>query len=153
MATRRRLVPVLGICLVLLLGGGYLVYQGRPEWLIAAHLLSVKENPLRQAYEREVSSLKERGDALRAAGKPEEEIAHILYEERRQIGAKYKNLTPENVRRRIYDVNAQRYGDPLGPSFESLVKKHTQDGRTDWRAISDGAARTNPNVDQLLRDF
>jgi hypothetical protein len=136
-----------------LLGGGYLVYQSRPEWLIAAHLLSVKQDPLRQAYEREVSSLRERGEQLRAAGKPEEEVAHILYEERRQIGAKYKNLTPEPLRRKIYDVNAQRYGDPLGPSFESLVKKHTQDGRTDWRAISDGAARANPNVDQLLRDF
>jgi hypothetical protein len=153
MSTRRRLLVALGICAALLVPGGYLVYQSHPDWFIAAHLFSFKKQPLRQAYEREVEGLQARADALRAAGKPEEEIARTLYEERRQIGAKYKNLTPEPIRRRIYDINAQRYGDPLGPSLESLVRKNTHDGVTDWRAISDGAARANPNVDRLLREF
>lgn len=149
----RRLVLLIGLCVALLGSGAYLTYLSRPEWLIAAGVLSVKKQPLRQAYEREVAQLKERGDALRAEGKPEPEVARALYEERRALGVKYKNLTPEPLRRRIYDVNAQRYGDPLGPSFDWLIKQHTRDGVTDWRAISDGASRTNANVDRLLRDF
>lgn len=149
----RRLLVVLGLCAAIGLPAGYLVYRSRPEWLVAAHLLSVKEQPLRKAYESEVAGLKDRAAALRQAGKPEEEIARLMYAERRAIGVKYKNLTPESMRRRLYDINAQRYGDPLGPSFESLVRKHTHDGRTDWAAITDGAARTNPDVDRLLRDF
>ena len=149
----RRLLVALGISAALIVPGGYLVYQQRPEWLVAAHLISVKDSPQRRAYEAEVAALKSRAEELRREGRPEEKIARILYEERRAIGTKYKNMASEPMRRRIYDINAQRYGDPLGPSFESLVRKHSQNGRTDWGAIIDGASRTNPDVDRLVRDF
>jgi uncharacterized protein RhaS with RHS repeats len=91
----------------------------------------------RAAYRYEVRHLGKQAEALRKAGKSPEEIARTLHAARRELGVKYKNLTPSDLRQRIYQRNLERYGDELGPSVDWL----RQQGRT-WEQIIRSAART-----------
>jgi hypothetical protein len=75
---------------------------------------------LRQQYIDEVEALIRRRDAMRASGESAETIARTLHAERRALGVKYKNLTPEPLRSQIYERNKVKYGDPLGPTIEWL---------------------------------
>jgi hypothetical protein len=161
--TRRRPLLILTVAIVgVILGLGYYVAGRRPDLLIRAGLMSVKAHPLRQAYEREVRSLCAGLPALRARGLSPEEIARHLHRERRALGIRYKEMTPEPLRSHIAAVNQQRYGDPLGPSFDYLARKHAraglpgppgppgQSGSIDYEAIITGACRANQDVDRLL---
>ncbi len=65
------------------------------------------------------------------------------------MGIQYKDATPPTLRDYIYDLNAQRYGDPLGPTFDTLYTKY--DG--DYAKIIEAACRPNPDVDTLLGGF
>lgn len=40
----------------------------------------------------------------------------MLHKARRNLGVKYKDATPQPLRDYIYEVNIDRYGDPLGGS-------------------------------------
>ncbi len=110
---------------------------------------SIKEHPLRIEYEEAVDGLKDMEIELRSQNNGEKEIAQKLHQARRDLGVKYKNLTPPELREYIYEVNQKRYGDPLGPSFDYLVdvkgKSYTE--------IIESAQRPNPNVDKLLGGF
>ena len=108
----------------------------------------IKNAPLRQAYENEVSQLSSYGEKLSLEGLSECEIAQILNEERRNLGIKYKDLTPQPLRDYIYKVNIERYGDKLGPTYEYLKMA----GKTDAQII-ESAARPNSNIDKLLEGF
>lgn len=72
-----------------------------------------------------------------AFGLPEEFVARTLHVDRREIGVKYKDLTPQPKLSEIYWRNIQKYGDPLGPSIEYLRDK----GKS-WQDIIDSASRT-----------
>jgi hypothetical protein len=54
---------------------------------------------------------------LRTQGLSEKSIAELMYQARRDLGVKYKDLTPELLKKYIYEINEARYGDPLGGSF------------------------------------
>ncbi|MEL7636062.1 MULTISPECIES: hemagglutinin repeat-containing protein [Sporomusa] len=110
---------------------------------------SIKANPLRQEYENAVTGLKNTEMQLRNQGLSEETIARELSQARRDLGVKYKELTPLELREYIYEVNIGRYKDPLGPKFEDLVKRY--DG--DYSKIIEAAQRPNPDVDSLLGGF
>ena len=60
---------------------------------------------------------------LRAQGLSNKEIAETLYKTRRELGVKYKNLTPDDLREYIY---------------EAIIKS---------------SQRPNGNVDKLLKNF
>ncbi len=92
--------------------------------------------PLRAAYEAEVRGLSSTASEMRAAGKSSEEIATTLHGLRRELGVKYKSLTPENKLREIYQRNLLKYGDELGPSIEYL----RQQGKS-WDDIINSACR------------
>jgi len=64
---------------------------------------------------------------------------HEFVQARRDIGEKYKNLTPEAERARIYERNLREYRDRLGPSIEYLrdVRKKS------WEQIIESAKRTS----------
>lgn len=84
--------------------------------------------PLRQAYVAEVEYLKEIEARLRAEGKQPEDIARKLHKMRRDLGIKYKEMTPPELLEKIYARNTERYGDRLGPTIEFLREKgHTWD--------------------------
>jgi RHS repeat-associated protein len=93
--------------------------------------------PLRLAYIGEVEALSGSAAAMRAAGSTAEEIARALHQARRDIGVKYKDLTPEPLRSTIYDRNIAKYGDPLGPTVDWLRNR----GKS-WDQITEGATRT-----------
>ncbi|MFF4219382.1 FG-GAP-like repeat-containing protein [Streptomyces nondiastaticus] len=93
--------------------------------------------PLRQAYINEVEALSQQAASMRAAGASPETIARTLHQARRDLGVKYKDLTPEPLRSEIYQRNLQKYGDKLGPTIDWLRAK----GKT-WEQIIESATRT-----------
>ncbi|MFJ6480954.1 MULTISPECIES: FG-GAP-like repeat-containing protein [unclassified Streptomyces] len=93
--------------------------------------------PLRQAYIDEVEGLTRQAAEMRAAGASPEVIARTLHKARRDIGVKYKDLTPEPKRNEIYERNLGKYGDKLGPSIDWL----RANGKT-WEQIIESATRT-----------
>lgn len=85
----------------------------------------LKDNPLRLAYEQKVRELTALQQELTAQGKSMEEIARILHAKRRQLGKEYKEAAPPLFRQYIYAATAQKYGDPLGPDYDTLRKTKT----------------------------
>ncbi|WP_407324094.1 hypothetical protein R5O24_03875 [Tenacibaculum maritimum] len=70
------------------------------------------------------------------SGLSKETVAKALHQTRRNLGELYKDVTPDDLRGYIYKFNEKRYGDKLGPTFESLRKK----GKT-YDQIIDSASR------------
>jgi hypothetical protein len=93
--------------------------------------------PLRQAYVDEVNALGDAGRDMHAKGIPPEQIARKLHQMRRELGVKYKDLTPETMREEIYARNLQKYGDKLGPSVDWLKAR----GKS-WEQIIESASRS-----------
>lgn len=91
---------------------------------------------LRLQYEKEVLKLKEKAIKLKEIGRPDEEIARTLHAERRALGVKFKNITPQELLEKIYQRNLEKYGDPLGPSIDFLRSR----GKT-WTQIIESACR------------
>lgn len=92
---------------------------------------------LRAAYVKEVEGLSSIASKMRTGGSSSEEIARTLHGLRRELGVKYKSLTPDNVLQQIYQRNLQKYGDKLGPSIDYL----RQQGKS-WDDIINSATRT-----------
>lgn len=110
---------------------------------------SIKNNPLRQEYENAVKDLGNYEIKLRTQGLNDKEIAELMHQARRDLGVQYKDLTPEPLREYIYEVNRQRYGDPLGGSFDFFEEKYMGN----YQKIIEGATRPNADVDTLLKGF
>lgn len=91
---------------------------------------------LRRKYVKEVEGLKNDLADMREKGYSEEYIARTLNEKRRAIGEKYKDITPPELRERIYQRNLRIYGDKLGPTIDFLL----DEGKS-WEQISEGACR------------
>lgn len=92
---------------------------------------------LRQSYVREVNQLREVREVMKKNEVAEEEIARTLHKMRRDLGEKYKNLTPSENREIIYSRNLKKYGDKLGPTIEWLrAQGHS------WDEIAESATRT-----------
>lgn len=110
----------------------------------------IKNNPLRAEYEDKVAELKKYSDQIKPNMTDAElkQLAEEAHAARRNLGIEYKNLTPEPLRDFIYEVNKSRYGDPLGPTIDHLVKT----GKS-YEDIIRSAARPNPDVNKLLGKF
>ena len=91
---------------------------------------------LRGAYVAEVEGLSSIASKMRGAGNSSEEIARALHGVRRELGVKYKSLTPDNMLQQIYQRNLQKYGDKLGPTIDYL----RQQGKS-WDDIINSATR------------
>ncbi len=76
-----------------------------------------------------------------------------MWQARRDLGIEYKDATPEALRDYIYQVNINRYTDPLGPTWDYLVEKNTVNGITNYNAIIESSTRPNPDVNKLLGGF
>lgn len=106
-------------------------------------------NPLRQAYESEVTGLKSYGEELLSSGMSEEDVARTLNQARRDLGIKYKDMTPQPLRDYIYEINLGRYGDELGPTYEWMVNEK---GASNMDIIR-SASTPNSDIDRLLLGF
>lgn len=94
--------------------------------------------PLRQHYIQDVKTrLPALEKKLRASSATEEQIARAMHALRREIGEEYKDVTPESLRKTIYARNLEKYGDPLGPTYQWLKDQ----GKTDAQII-EAAKRT-----------
>ncbi|MFM9097465.1 MAG: DUF6531 domain-containing protein [Phycisphaerales bacterium] len=91
---------------------------------------------LRQQYVDEVLLLEDVGLNARAAGMSVDDTARMLHGMRRELGRKFKELTPALERERIRVRNLEKYGDELGPTIEYFRER----GRS-WQDILDSACR------------
>ena len=83
----------------------------------------LKSNPLRLEYERKVRELADYRDRLYRENRSEEEMARLLHEARRELGREYKDAAPPLFREYIFFATAQKYGDPLGPDYDTLSQR------------------------------
>ncbi|GGX28220.1 hypothetical protein GCM10010946_01230 [Undibacterium squillarum] len=60
----------------------------------------------------------------------------MVHQLRRELGERYKNLTPADKLKGIYTRNLERYGDKLGPSVDWLRAR----GKS-WEQIIESASR------------
>ncbi len=66
-----------------------------------------------------------------------EEVARWANRERREIGEKYKYLTPPDLREEMFQRNREKYdGDKWGPDIDWFLKRGYS-----WEEIIDSAAR------------
>jgi hypothetical protein len=92
--------------------------------------------PLRLEYEEKVKALRLEADTMKSSGASEETIARTLHAKRRALGVEYKGLTPQDLLKKIYARNLEKYGDELGPSIEWLRAR----GKS-WSEIIESACR------------
>ena len=114
---------------------------------------NIKNHPLRQAYEAEVAGLKEEAEMMSKSGVSKEVTARKMWARRREIGVKYKSMTPEPLRDYIFDLNLKRYKDPLGPSFDMLKKEAEEKLLDPYEVIIKSSSRPNSDIDKLLSKF
>lgn len=119
------------------------------QQLVQGLASDIKNNPLRQEYETKVAGLSSYADQIPGKSPDQlEALAREANQARRDLGVQYKNLTPAPLLDYIKEVNMGRYGDPLGPTVDTLVDS----GRT-YTDIIKSAGRPNPNIDKLLSGF
>ena len=94
---------------------------------------------LRSYYEDAVLGLRGRVTAMRDEGASSQVIARAVHAERRRLAAAFKELTAEPLRSWIYDRTVAVYGDPIGPTIETLRAQ----GKS-WDDIIESATRPGP---------
>lgn len=104
----------------------------------------LKNSPLRREYEQKVRELAAYRESLLGEGKPVSEVARLLHEKRRELGRIYKDAAPPLFREYILYATEKKYGDPLGPDYESLCKRKTAE------EIIESATRPIENLDNRL---
>ena len=104
----------------------------------------LKDSPLRLEYEEKVRNLKDLETELRKQDLSEKKIAYILHNKRREIGKIYKEAVPPLFQEYIYIATANKYGDPLGPTFEQLAERKT------YAEIIESSSRPIEDLDNRL---
>jgi hypothetical protein len=100
---------------------------------------AMNDGALRLRYETAVVGLRVQVVAMQDAGHPPEAIARAVHAERRRLAATFKELTPEPLRSQIYKRTLAVYGDPIGPTIETL-----RDRGKSWGDIIGSAVRPGP---------
>ena len=103
-----------------------------------------KDSPLRLEYEEKVRNLKDLETELRKQDLSEKKIAYTLHNKRREIGKIYKEAAPPLLQEYIYVATANKYGDPLGPTFEQLAERKT------YAEIIESSSRPIEDLDNRL---
>ena len=104
----------------------------------------LKDSPLRLEYEEKVRNLKDLETELRKQDLSEKKIAYTLHNKRREIGKIYKEAAPPLLQEYIYVATANKYGDPLGPTFEQLAEHKT------YAQIIESSSRPIEDLDNRL---
>ena len=78
--------------------------------------------PLRQEYIREVWGLEETVYKLFNEGKTSEEVVRTVSQMRRDLGIKYKELTPPELRERIYARNIRALRRSTRSNYRTFKK-------------------------------
>lgn len=92
---------------------------------------------LRLAYVRDVEGLNGVVTAMKHEGFSVEDIAVAVHAMRRNLGIKYKDLTPLELREKIHQRNIEKYGDKYGPTIAWFRTRGDS-----WDDIIAGAVKT-----------
>lgn len=119
--------------------------------LAQKHKAQLKQ--IRNGYSREVNEIKILGDRMLSRGISPKKVAKIMHEKRRDIGKKYKDFTPDELKPFIFGRNIKEYNDALGPSFKTLVERglrkgHTRD--TIWMRIIETSTMPNTSINTFV---
>lgn len=79
--------------------------------------------PLRQNYVREVHELQVSASKMKVKNQNLEDIARYAHEARTNLKLKYREYTPPNLLETIDARNMAKYGNKIGPTFETLISK------------------------------
>jgi len=79
--------------------------------------------PLRQNYVREVHDLQSAVNKMKATSQNLEDIARYAHEARTNLKFKYREYTPSDLLETIDARNMAKYGNKIGPTFETLISK------------------------------
>lgn len=104
------------------------------------------KNKSMHAIQSAVEEAKAKGSSLR-------EVAELAHQMRRDVGQTYKNQTPFELRRQIYERNFSQYGDELGPSFEFLVAQNQAQGKSSevaYRSIIETSTKSNVRLNKFI---
>lgn len=101
---------------------------------------------MRLEYEIGVRRITEGVERLRKSGASEEAIARYANKERRALGERFKNQTDPDLRKVIYKRNLKTYGDPLGPTYESLKRGEHVKPDGERVMIGNGAGKTDAEI-------
>jgi AraC-like DNA-binding protein/mannose-6-phosphate isomerase-like protein (cupin superfamily) len=100
-------------------------------------------NPYRLAYLEKIRSLRELAKSLEEKGVSEEEIAKRLYAERRKYAEAYRTSLPPLMRAYTNEQSIRKYGNPIGPSYEQLMKK-----KRSLRKIIEGSWQPSDHLEE-----
>lgn len=81
--------------------------------------------------------MKQLGEKLLSQNISKENVAITLHKARRELGIKYKDATPSDLREYIYRMNMNDYGDELGPTIDYLRNIKNKS----WDEIIESASR------------
>jgi hypothetical protein len=90
----------------------------------------------RAEYEAEVRALAFHAERLRNEGVSLDQIARDCVQRRNQLKARYRFGLPKSVIASLESRNLLRYGDPLGPTADSLLRKYGS-----WEAVISASCR------------
>lgn len=102
----------------------------------------------RANYEAEVSGIKDQAQNMLEDGYSDDDVAEWAVNERREIGVRYKNLTPPGMREEIYARNVELYGDPLGPNIDF----YREQGYTNNEIIDSASRPGGKDIVPILRE-
>jgi hypothetical protein len=102
---------------------------------------------IRTGYRNEMRGIFETAERMLGEGQSEETVARHVHSMRREIGVRFKEKTPSDVRQHIYDRNILDNSDVLGPSIEELRAGRSGKPPKTWKEIIDSSSRSNKNVD------
>lgn len=127
-------------------------FEAKVDEIVSQMGADFKTHPLRQKYEAEVAALTSEAEQLIASAQGDRqklrESAKHMWQKRREISTRYKDVTPAVLREYIYWKNERRTGhDKLGPKWEHLEKKKS------YPEIIRGAATPNPDINAFLGGF
>lgn len=122
--------------------------------VLKRYLSEVKQ--IRDGYTQELTALKNTEGQLLQAGRTYEEVARHFSQARRDIGLRYKDATPNELKDFLYGRNIERYGDPLGPTIDRVILKAQQKGLQNdelWKHIIKKSTTPNEELNTIIRSL
>jgi hypothetical protein len=125
--------------------------HAKQDQLAALVRTDFKNHPLRKAYEAEVAELSRFQKMIPDGATDEalEPLAREANEARRQLGVKYKDVTPAPLRDFIYEANNKRYKDPLGPTYQRMREVNDYSNRE----IIMKSSQPNKDINEFFKPF
>jgi hypothetical protein len=118
------------------------------EGVVRKHFEQCKR--VRDGYNAELVAIKDVARTFLEQGHDEEFVARHVQQLRRDVGQKYKNMTPEEVRPYLYGRNTADGVNQLGPSIDDLKNGYADHKAKTWEQIIDSASKPNKRINDFF---